>query len=603
MRVKTVLNINPKFTSFHFGKAFFDRDRQGMVIELRPRKNSRPICGECGRRCQQHDVLPERDFKYLPIFEFDSYFRYAPRRCRCPHCGRITSEAMPWSTGKSPVTKHLALHLANWAREIPISSVSEHFHVSWKSIAQSVQWVVEQGLKERDLSNIQTIGIDEVSFHGKSDYFTLVYQIDEGHRRLLWVGDNRTRETMRQFFSEMGVEMLRKDPSLYDRYLREHAEGGQPSDAEECSGQADSSSALVPMDPRTLLENLESQVRQLNQLESEGGSKVLSPEESSDIASTIAELRSRLMTRMQAEETQEQDLADELPEAVKSPPHCQEAGQEKEADEKDSIDAAESEPTAAAAEPTAAEAGPTAAEAGAETANETGNSGNAAARELSTQRILMFLITQFAMSVKVVCTDMWRPYLSMIAEYLPNALNVLDRFHVMKKFGEAIDKVRNDESKRLAREGSLPVLTGTRYCFLKRPENLTSKQALKLKELIAINLKTTRAYLLKEQFQELWSCSTPEAASQFMEQWMHAASRSKIEPMVKISGMLKRHQELILNYFRTGKTFSSGVVEGLNRKVNLTVRKAYGFRSRKFAKVYLYHQLGKLPVPKVIPKL
>ena len=106
--------------------------------------------------------------------------------------------------------------------------------------------------------------------------------------------------------------------------------------------------------------------------------------------------------------------------------------------------------------------------------------------------------------VQYVCSDMWKPYLNVIAERLGQAVHVLDRFHVMQKFGKALDEIRAEEAKRLKRDGYEPVLKRSRWCFLKRPENLTEKQTVKLSELLKYNLRTVRAYLLREDFQRLW---------------------------------------------------------------------------------------------------
>ena len=75
--------------------------------------------------------------------------------------------------------------------------------------------------------------------------------------------------------------------------------------------------------------------------------------------------------------------------------------------------------------------------------------------------------------------------------------------------------------------------------------------------------------------------------------------RSKIEPLKKVAKTLRNHRELILNYFRAKKQFSSGVVEGLNNKVKVTMRKSYGFRTFKATEIALYHVLGKLPEPTI----
>ena len=86
---------------------------------------------------------------------------------------------------------------------------------------------------------------------------------------------------------------------------------------------------------------------------------------------------------------------------------------------------------------------------------------------------------------------------------------MLDRFHIMKQFGKALDEIRAEEAKRLKRDGYEPVLKKSRWCLLKRPENLTDKQTVKLSELLKYNLRTVRAYLLREDFQRFWEYRSP----------------------------------------------------------------------------------------------
>lgn len=200
--------------------------------------------------------------------------------------------------------------------------------------------------------------------------------------------------------------------------------------------------------------------------------------------------------------------------------------------------------------------------------------------------------------IKVVCSDMWKPYLNVIAAMLPNALNVLDRFHIVKKLGEAVDRVRKDEAARLQREGYEPVLKKSKYCFLKRSSNLTTGQADKLADVLQYDLKTTRAYYLKEGFDAFWQYDSPRWAKWYLKKWCTRAMRSRLEPFKKFVRTLRRHEELLMNYFETGKSFSSGAVEGLNLKIKLGTRKAYGYRSFELMKIALFHQLGNLPEPK-----
>ena len=194
---------------------------------------------------------------------------------------------------------------------------------------------------------------------------------------------------------------------------------------------------------------------------------------------------------------------------------------------------------------------------------------------------------------------MWQPYLRVIRERGTNAVNILDRFHIVAKMNEAVDDVRAAEARRLVQDGYQPVLKKSRWCLLKRKENLTATQRVRLREALRYNLQTVRAYLLKEDFQQFWDYNSPTWAAKFLDEWCQAVMRSRIEPMKKVAKTLHDHRELILNYFRAKKKFSSGVVEGLNNKAKLTMRKAYGFRTFPVIEIALYHALAKLPEPQI----
>ena len=182
-------------------------------------------------------------------------------------------------------------------------------------------------------------------------------------------------------------------------------------------------------------------------------------------------------------------------------------------------------------------------------------------------------------------------------EKCSEALHILDRFHIVAKMNKALDEVRAGESRRLACEGFTPVLKKSRWLLLKREENLKTEQRFRLRELLRYNLKTVRAYLLKEAFQQLWEYNSATWAGKFLDEWCRQVMRSRIEPMKKIARTLRKHRALILNYFKAKKEFSSGVVEGLNNKAKVTMRKSYGFRNFRILELALYHSLGKLPEP------
>ena len=164
---------------------------------------------------------------------------------------------------------------------------------------------------------------------------------------------------------------------------------------------------------------------------------------------------------------------------------------------------------------------------------------------------------------------------------------------------EAIDKVRAEEARQLVRDGDEPVLKQSRWCLLKRKDNLTDHQRMRLRDLLRYNLRSARAYLLKEDFRQFWDYVSSTWAGKFLDEWCKQVMRSRITPMNKVARTLRNHRELLLNYFRARKAFSSGVIEGLNNKAKVTMRKSYGFRTFNGTELALYHALGKIPEPQL----
>jgi len=202
-------------------------------------------------------------------------------------------------------------------------------------------------------------------------------------------------------------------------------------------------------------------------------------------------------------------------------------------------------------------------------------------------------------ALRYVCSDMWKPYLNVIREQASEALNILDRFHIMANMNKALDEVRREEARRLKEDGKDLVLKHTRWCILKRVVHLTANQISTLCELLAMNLKTVKAYLMKEDFHQFWEYTYPANAGKFLDGWCRRVMRSRIEPMKKIARSLRAHRALLLNWFAAKKRFSSGIVEGMNNKIKTTARKSYGFGTQKVLQVALYHTLGDLPLPPV----
>ena len=190
----------------------------------------------------------------------------------------------------------------------------------------------------------------------------------------------------------------------------------------------------------------------------------------------------------------------------------------------------------------------------------------------------------------------------VVRKRLPHVIHILDRFHIVANLNKALDEVRADEVKRLKVQGDNETLKRTRWCILKRPENLTKMQRGRLQQMLSWNLKTSRGYLLVRDFSHFWTYSSPAWAGKFLDGWCRMVMRSKIEPIKKVAKQLQSHRELILNWFRAKKLLSSGVVEALNNNAKLTIRKAYGFRTYKALEIALFHQLGSLPEPPITYK-
>jgi transposase len=129
-----------------------------------------------------------------------------------------------------------------------------------------------------------------------------------------------------------------------------------------------------------------------------------------------------------------------------------------------------------------------------------------------------------------VCSDMWAPYLKVIAKKAPQALNILDRFHIMRKFNEAIDEIRRGEVKQFKANGLENVLERKRWLLLKRPENLSEKQTARMDELLKLNLASIKGYLLREDFQRFWEYQRFDFAGKFLDNWVTRTLQTDLEP-------------------------------------------------------------------------
>ena len=194
MLLKTILNHVEPFKGFVYNRANLKESHRewscpepSIVIEIRERIGSKPVCGKCGQKGPGYDRLPERLFHYLPILGIACFFAYSRRRVNCKNCG-VTAEWIPWAEGNSQITNTLAWYLASWARLLSWKTVATRFRVGWDTVYRCVEQAVNWGLEQRDLDGITGIGIDEIARAKGHRYLTLVYQISGSTKRLLWIG-------------------------------------------------------------------------------------------------------------------------------------------------------------------------------------------------------------------------------------------------------------------------------------------------------------------------------------------------------------------------------------------------------------------------------
>ena len=195
--------------------------------------------------------------------------------------------------------------------------------------------------------------------------------------------------------------------------------------------------------------------------------------------------------------------------------------------------------------------------------------------------------------IQAVAMDMWEPYVAATMAALPEAARkiVFDRFHIMKAMNHAVDKVRLGEHRQLKATGD-ELLTGTKHWWLYAQENLPEKYRSDFHVIKTQNLKTSRAWAIKETLRKLWSYRSESWAIKFFGRWFGWAKRSRLEPVKKVADMLKNRLSNVVSYCR--HPITNGVAEGLNSKIMSIKRKCCGFRNPENFKTAIYFHCGGL---------
>jgi transposase len=204
--------------------------------------------------------------------------------------------------------------------------------------------------------------------------------------------------------------------------------------------------------------------------------------------------------------------------------------------------------------------------------------------------------------VKAVAIDMWEPYIAAVKSHLPDGEDkiVFDRFHIMNHMGSAVDLVRRQEHQLLRRQGNT-MLGGSRYLWLYAEENLPQVDKERFVALKVTNLRTARAWAIKESLRVLWDYRHPAWARRFWKQWYFWATHSRMRPVIEVARMLARHITGILNYFSAAR-ITNGTAEGLNSKIGTIKKMANGFRNKEHFKTAIYFRCGGLDLyPQALP--
>jgi len=194
-------------------------------------------------------------------------------------------------------------------------------------------------------------------------------------------------------------------------------------------------------------------------------------------------------------------------------------------------------------------------------------------------------------TIEAVAMDMWEPYKNAVETILPTIDIVHDKFHVSKHLSEAVDKVRRWENKVLVRNGK-DYLKGTKYLWLTNPKKWTAEQKTLFKELKDKGLKVGRAWMLKEIFSDIWGYTYKKSAMTFFRKWYWWATHSRLQPIINVAKMIKRHLDNILTYFK--HRITNAVAEGLNSKIQQVKSAARGFRNFKNFRIAILFYCGKL---------
>ena len=210
--------------------------------------------------------------------------------------------------------------------------------------------------------------------------------------------------------------------------------------------------------------------------------------------------------------------------------------------------------------------------------------GGADRSEASMDEFYRFLGEKPAKRVRLAVMDMWKPFRNSTANNAPQAAILFDKFHIIRHLGEALDKVRKQEFARLSGKPRT-FIKGQKYALLSHPQNLKGPARKNLKLLLAANKRLNTAYMLKESFGQLWDYNSETWARKFFESWRAQLKWQRLKPFEKFAVMIERHWDGIAAYCKPENKVALGFVEGLNNKIRVIQRRAYGLHDEEYLKL------------------
>jgi transposase len=201
--------------------------------------------------------------------------------------------------------------------------------------------------------------------------------------------------------------------------------------------------------------------------------------------------------------------------------------------------------------------------------------------EADMDKFYAFLGKENAEKIRLAVMDMWKPFRKSTQAHAPNAAILFDKFHILRHLGDALDKVRKTEYARLTGD-KRTFIKGQKYVLLSHRENLSPEGKQSLQLLLAANKRLNTAYILRESFDQLWTYRSEVWARKFFDNWKAQLRWQRLKPYEKFAEMIEKHWDGIAAYCQPENKVALGFVEGLNNKIRVIQRRAYGLRDEEY---------------------